>query len=274
MTKPHLEAAEAIRARLKGFVPELAIVLGSGLGALAERIEPAVEPISYADIPGFPQPKVAGHAGRLVAGRLNGRAVITAQGRPHYFEGHGAASLALPIRAYKAIGCKAVLITNAAGSLDRKMPPGSLMAISDHINWSGANPLIGLNDEEIGERFTPMNDAWDPALRDQLLAAMRAEGLPQYQGVYMWWPGPMFETPAEIRAMKVLGADAVGMSAGPEVIAARHCGLRAVGISVITNLAAGMAPHAPSHAETMEESGKAAERFIALATRFAGEVSL
>ena len=183
MTKPHLQAAEAIRARLNGFVPELAIVLGSGLGALADRVDPVVEPLSYADIPGFPQPKVAGHAGRLVAGHLNGRAVITAQGRPHYFEGHDAASLALPIRAYKAIGCKAVLITNAAGSLDRKMPPGSLMAISDHINWSGANPLIGPNDEEIGERFTPMNDAWDPDLRDQLLAAMKAQGLAEYQGV-------------------------------------------------------------------------------------------
>lgn len=269
-----LEAAAAIRARLDGFQPELAIVLGSGLGGLADKVDRAVAPIPYTEIPGFPQPKVAGHAGQLVAGYLNGRPVLTAQGRPHYFEGHSAQALALPIRTYKALGCKAVLITNAAGSLDRKMPTGSLMAISDHINWSGANPLIGPNDDEVGERFTPMNNCWDAGLRDQLLAAMKAEGLPQYQGVYMWWPGPVFETPAEIRAMKVLGADAVGMSAGPEVIAAAHCGLKAVGISVITNLAAGMAAHAPSHGETIAESARAAERFIALASRFAGEVVL
>ena len=269
-----LEAAAAIRARLNGFQPELAIVLGSGLGGLADKVERVVAPIPYTDIPGFPQPKVAGHAGQLVAGHLNGRAVLTAQGRPHYFEGHSAQALALPIRAYKALGCKAVMITNAAGSLDRKMPTGSLMAISDHINWAGINPLIGPNDEEIGERFTPMNNCWDAGLRDQLLAAMKAEGLAPYQGVYMWWPGPIFETPAEIRAMKVLGADAVGMSAGPEVIAAAHCGLKAVGISVITNLAAGMADHAPSHAETIAESAKAAEHFVALAARFAKEVQL
>lgn len=270
MTKPHLDAAEAIRARLDGRQPRLAVILGSGLGDLADRVEDAAV-IPYGDIPGYPAPKVAGHSGRLVAGRLGGRDVLVAQGRAHYYEGHPADRLALPVRSFKALGVTAVLITNAAGSLVPQMPPGSLMAIADHINWSGANPLIGDNDPDIGERFVPMNDAWDPDLRARLIAALRAEGQPGHTGVYIWWPGPTFETPAEIRAMKVLGADAVGMSTVPECIAARHCGLKVAGLSVITNLAAGMADHAPSHAETVAETAKAAARFIAVVTRFARE---
>jgi len=265
--------ADIILARAGDRKPRMALVLGSGLGGLAEQIEdPVVLP--YEELPGFPRPGVEGHAGRLILGRLGGRDVICMQGRVHAYEGHHPERLAFGVRTFKDIGCDMLLLTNAAGSLRPAVGPGSLMAITDHINWSGANPLIGPNDEDRGPRFFDMSKAYDPGLRDQLKAAAEAEGIDLAEGVYLWYLGPNFETPAEIRAFQILGADAVGMSTVPECLAAVHCGLRVVAVSVITNLAAGLQAHALSHNETVSESAKAAEAFQRLITRFVADVDL
>jgi len=265
--------AETILARAGDLRPRMALVLGSGLGGLAERIEqPVVLP--YEELPGFPRPGVEGHAGRLIVGRLGGRDVICMQGRVHAYEGHDPERLAFGVRTFKDIGCDMLLLTNAAGSLRPSVGAGSLMAITDHINWTGTNPLIGRNDESRGPRFFDMSKAYDPDLRQQLKAAADAEGIDLKEGVYLWYLGPNFETPAEIRAFQVLGADAVGMSTVPECLAAVHCGLRVAAVSVITNLAAGLQTHVLSHDETVSESAKAAERFQRLITRFVADVQL
>lgn len=262
------EAADAIRAHLPGPAPEVAIVLGSGLGAVADAVEqPVVLP--YHDIPGFPKPGVQGHHGRLVIGRLAGRGVAALQGRAHAYEGHPLAEVVLPVRAMAALGVKTLVLTNAAGSLDAEMPPGSLMAIADHINWSGANPLIGLNDDRLGPRFFDMGAAYDAELRARLRRAAKAAEIPLFEGVYLWVLGPNFETPAEIRAFRTLGADAVGMSTVPEVLAARHAGMRVAAISGITNLAAGMvAGQSLDHEHTLAEGKRIAERMRRLLLAF------
>lgn len=235
---------------------DAAIILGTGLGALADAVE-APRIVPYADLPGFPATGVSGHAGRLVVGQLEGRRVAVLQGRAHAYE-HGDARVMAPvIEALAAHGTGALLLTNAAGSLDPARTPGSLMAISDHVALFGPNPLVGMAGDS---RFVPMNDAYDPRLRALLSEAAHTTGVAFSEGVYAWVTGPSFETPAEIRLLARLGADAVGMSTVPEVILARHAGLRVAAISMITNLGAGLAPHAPSHAETkaMAHAGAAA----------------
>lgn len=264
----HRPAAEAIKSALNGLPAKTALVLGSGLGPIADEISDPII-LNYEDIPGFPASTVKGHVGRLVMGGLAGVPVICMQGRQHFYEGHPITEIAVPIRAFKAAGVERLILTNAAGSLHMNMPEGSLMAISDHINWSGMNPLIGPNDEDIGPRFFDMSTAYSEELRDILHEAARAEDVTLHEGVYAWYPGPNFETPAEIRAFRTLGADAVGMSTVPEVVAARHCGLEVMAISSITNLAAGMVKDgALNHAHTLIQSGALAGVLGRLIKRF------
>lgn len=247
--------------------PALALVLGSGLGGLADAVEDVVT-VPYADLPGFPVGSVAGHAGRLVLGRLEGTPVVVLQGRAHLYEGIPASDLAVPVRTVRALGAESIVLTNAAGSLNPEAGPGELMALSDHINLMGANPLAGPNDDELGPRFVGLGDAYDPALRTSLHAAAQAEGVELHEGVYLAVSGPSFETPAEIRAFRVLGADAVGMSTVPEVIVARHCGLRVAAVSAITNLAEGLGHEVLSHEHTLQNAAVAAEKLQRVLRRF------
>lgn len=247
---PH-KAADYVKNAASGFAPRVGIVLGSGLGDLAEKIE-TVATIDYENIPDFPTSSVEGHAGRLILGRLGGMPVACMQGRVHYYEGVNPQDLALPVRMLKLLGIEILLLTNAAGSFKKKMGPGSLMMISDHINFTGLNPLVGPNDDAFGPRFFSMEDAYDPTLRKHLAAVAKEIGITLHEGVYLHYLGPNFETPAEIRAFKTLGPDAVGMSTTPEVLVARHCGLRVAAISNITNLAAGMSKTQLSHEQTLE----------------------
>lgn len=262
------DAVAAIRVAAPDAAPRIGVVLGSGLGAVAKAVIDPID-IPYEAIPGFPRPGVSSHAGRLRLGALGGIPVAVLQGRAHAYEGHPLVDVVRPVRALARLGCTAVILSNAAGSLRSEVGPGRLMAINDHINWSGVNPLIGANDDRLGTRFTDMSAAYDPDLRHRLLVAAESEGLPLAEGVYLWYPGPSFETPAEIRAFRTLGADAVGMSTVPETIALRHMDARVVGISAITNLAAGMmAGSALDHAETMTQGTAMAEDLSRLLTRF------
>ncbi len=222
-----------------------ALVLGSGLGHLTEAVDGVA--IDYADLPGFPHAGVSGHQPKLVVGQLEGVRVAVLGGRAHYYESGDAAVMRRPLEVLRALGAERLILTNAAGSFRADIPPGELMLIADHINFSGRNPLIG---EPTDARFVNMTDAYDPALRQALAAAAAAEGIALPEGVYAWYSGPSFETPAEIRALRILGADAVGMSTVPEVILARFLGLRVAAISSITNMAAGMSDEAISHEHT------------------------
>jgi xanthosine phosphorylase len=232
------------------------VILGSGLGATADAVSDAVV-VDYAQLPGFPQPTVAGHAGRAVLGRIAGVGVAVLQGRAHLYEGGDLEALRAPVRALRGAGAEIVVVTNAAGSLRPDVGPGSLMAITDHINLTGVNVLVGPNDEAIGPRFPPMGDAYDPALLTELRATADELGIPLAEGVYLAVSGPSFETPAEIRAFAVLGADAVGMSTVHETTVARHCGLRVLAVSVITNLAEGMGDQPLSHEQTLRDAERA-----------------
>ncbi len=266
------DAASVIRDRLGGKVPRVAVVLGSGLGAVADLVD-APTIIDYAELPGFPRPTVSGHAGRLVAGSIAGVPVLILQGRGHLYEGHGMDEVATPARALKAAGAEILVLTNAAGGLRENLTPGRLMTITDHINWSGLNPLTGPNDETVGPRFLDMSAAYDPELRAGLHRAARRAGIDLAEGVYIWVPGPSFETPAEIRAFRILGADAVGMSTVPEVLAARHCGLRVAAVSGITNLGAGMGDgSALDHAHTLVHGGALAGDMGRLLAGFLAEI--
>lgn len=257
MTANPNAAAEFVKQAAPGFTSRVGIVLGSGLGELADKID-TVASIDYADIPDFPRSSVEGHAGRLILGRLGGMPVACMQGRVHYYEGIEAQTLALPVRMLKLLGIEILLLTNAAGSFHKKMGPGSLMVLNDHINFTGRNPLIGENDEAFGPRFFSMEEAYDPILRAHLQAVAKELGIKLHEGVYLHYLGPNFETPAEIRMFKKLGADAVGMSTTPEVLVARHAGLRVAAISNITNLAAGMSETKLSHEQTLESAKLAA----------------
>jgi len=250
-------AASEIKVRAPGRLPRVGIVLGSGLGGIAERVEDAVA-IPYGELPGFPQPGVEGHAGRLVVGRLAGTEVAVLQGRVHAYEGTGFAALRTAIRALKLAGVETLVLTCAAGSLRTEVGPGRLMVVADHINMLGTNPLVGPNDDAFGPRFPSLTDAWDPDLRARLSAAGAALGIPMAEGVYAAWLGPSFETPAEVRMLKLLGADAVGMSMVPECIIARHCGLRVAGCAVITNLGVGLGDGPVDHAHTLRTAAAAA----------------
>ena len=230
--------------------PRVGVVLGSGLGAVADAVEDAVV-VGYEDLPGFPRPTVAGHAGQAVLGSISGVPVAVLQGRAHLYEGGDLEALRVPVRALRAAGAEILVLTNAAGSLRPSVGPGSLMAIIDHINMMGVNVLMGSNDDALGPRFPSLRDAYDPALLDGLRESARELGIAMAEGVYLAVSGPSFETPAEIRAYATLGADAVGMSTVQETILARHCGLRVAAISVITNLAEGMTEEPLSHEQTL-----------------------
>ncbi|RFB81350.1 purine-nucleoside phosphorylase [Methylovirgula sp. 4M-Z18] len=225
-----------------------AIVLGTGLGALADAVENALV-IPFADLPGFPHGNVSGHAGRLVIGKLEGADVALLQGRAHYYEHGDPRVMATALETLQLLGVETLLLTNSAGSLQPDWPPGSLALIADHINYSGLNPLIGVASDK---RFVPMNDAYAPDLRDKLRSAALREHIALPEGVYMWFAGPSFETPAEVRMAKLLGADLVGMSTVPETILARFLGLRVAAVSMVTNFAAGFAGGNPSHHETKD----------------------
>ena len=243
-------AADYLRTRLPE-APEIALVLGSGLGGLADRIENPVY-IPYGEVPGFPVSTAPGHAGRFVAGRLAGKAVLCMQGRFHYYEGHDMAAIALPVRVIKALGCRALVLTNAAGGVNYDFSVGDFMLITDHINFIGANPLRGANEEEIGPRFCDMSRVYDAGLQELARKVAGEKGLTLREGVYLGYMGPSYETPAEIRAFRTLGADAVGMSTVPEAIAAAHCGLPVLALSLITNMAAGMTGKRLSGEEVIE----------------------
>jgi xanthosine phosphorylase len=233
------------------------VVLVSGLGTVADAVtDPVV--VSYEDLPGFPRPTVQGHAGRAVLGHISGVPVAVLQGRAHLYEGGPMEALRVPVRALRAAGAETLVLTNAAGSLRPDVGPGRLMAITDHINLTGTNVLIGPNDPAVGERFPPMRDAYDPALLDELRAAARTLDIPLAEGVYLAVSGPTFETAAEIRAFARLGADAVGMSTVHETTVARHCGLRVLAVSAITNLAEGMSDVPLSHEQTLQDAQRAA----------------
>jgi xanthosine phosphorylase len=262
------EAAAAVIARAApGFTPKLGIILGSGLGGLADTAADAVS-IDYGDLPGFPEPGVAGHGGRMVLGRIGGLPVACLQGRRHVYEGGDPGTMRAPVRSLMHAGAGALLVTNAAGSLRAESKPGTLMAISDHINMLGVNPLSGPNDDDVGPRFPSLRDAYDPALRGVLRNCAGELGFALPEGVYLATAGPSFETPAEIRAFRTLGADAVGMSTVPEVILARHCGLRVAAVSAITNLAEGMGGESLSHEQTLRNAEVAARDLSALVARF------
>ena len=247
--------------------PRLGIILGSGLGAVAEALEDAVT-IPYTELRDFPAPSVHGHAGTLSLGTLSGVPVACLSGRKHVYEGGDPGAMRGPVRALKAAGAEALFVTNAAGSLDAQVGPGSLMAIRDHINMLGVNPLTGPNDDAVGPRFPSLRDAYDPELRRLLHQAAETLGVLLADGVYLATAGPSFETPAEIRAFRTLGADAVGMSTVPEVILARHAGLRVAAVSAITNLAEGMGGEALSHEQTLHHAGAAAADLTRLVTAF------
>ncbi|MCB1388904.1 MAG: purine-nucleoside phosphorylase [Rhodobacteraceae bacterium] len=254
---PLAQALAGIRARAGAVEPRVAIVLGSGLGGLAAQVEDATA-IPYADIPGFPVSTVAGHAGQLVLGRLAGVPVLLFAGRSHYYEAGQADVMALPLAVARVLGADTLLLSNAAGSTRGELGPGTLMMITDHVNWSGRNPLIG-RVQETG--FVDLTEAYDPDLRDLLRMAAMDEGMPLAEGVYGWFSGPSYETPAEVRLAAKLGIDAVGMSTVPETILARSLGLRVAAVSLITNLGAGIGKGVLDHEEVKAEGAKAADRF-------------
>jgi purine-nucleoside phosphorylase len=254
----------ALAKRLGSRAPKTAIILGSSLGPVAEAVADQLV-IPYAELPGFPVPKISGHAGKLVVGTLGGTQVAVLMGRAHPYESGNAAVMRPAIELLKDAGIETLILTNAAGSLKPEMRPGSIMLITDHINYSGMNPLIGQHGDE---NFVTMTNAYDPDLRARLAAAASAEGIALHHGVYCWYSGPSFETPAEIRMFQIVGGSAVGMSTAPETILARRFGMKVAGLSVITNLAAGIEGASPSHEETKSEGAKAAGHMKALLTRF------
>lgn len=245
--------------------PKIGLILGSGLGDLAEKIENA-DVISYKDIPGFPVSTVKGHKGLLVIGELCGKTVLCMQGRFHFYEGNPMSKITYPIRVMKLLGVETLVITNAAGGVNKGFKSGDLMLIEDHINLMGTNPLIGFNDDEIGPRFPDMSQAYDKELFEKAKGTAKANDIDVKAGVYLALTGPSYETPAEIRAFRTLGADAVGMSTVPEVIAANHCGIKVLGISCITNMAAGINKTPLSHKEVIETTEKSKEKFATLVT--------
>ena len=266
------ESADFLRSRLNA-QPDLALVLGSGLGDLANEIENPVY-IPYQEVPHFPVSTAPGHAGRFVFGRLSGRMVLCMQGRFHYYEGHDMAAIALPVRVIKALGCRALVLTNAAGGVNWDFSVGDFMLITDHINFMGANPLRGENDEAIGPRFCDMTHVYAPEFQQAARQVAAEQGIPLREGVYLGYMGPSFETPAEIRAFRTLGADAVGMSTVPEAIAASHCGLPVLGVSLITNMAAGMAGKGLCGEEVIEIANRRGPVFQAFIRQVVGALPL
>ncbi len=272
------EAAEFLQARLGGAAPRVGIVLGSGLNAAARAVENAVV-VPYREIPHFPQSTVEGHAGQFVAGLLDGAPVVLLQGRVHLYEGYAPHEVVFPVRVQGLLGVRAVVLTNAAGGIAEGLRVGQLALLTDHINLMGSNPLTGLNEPRFatrpgaGLRFFDMTETYSKRLRTLAQAAAREEGFALEEGVYLATPGPSFETPAEIRAFRALGASLVGMSTVPEAIAARHMGLEVLGISCVTNLAAGLGTTPLSHEEVQETGRRVEARFASLLKRLAPRIA-
>jgi purine-nucleoside phosphorylase len=243
--------------------PQIALVLGSGLGAFADEFSDATK-IPYAEIPHFPRSTAIGHAGNLVIGRVGKIPVCGMQGRVHLYEGYSVKEVAFPIRVFARMGVKAVILTNAAGGIKRELVQGKLVVIKDHVNLQGANPLSGPNEERFGARFPDMTAGYDRRFREMAVGEGNRMGIGMYEGVYAALPGPSYETPAEIRYLRTIGADLVGMSTVPEVIAARHCGIRVLGISCVTNAAAGILDQPLNHKEVLETAERVKGQFIGL----------
>ena len=268
-TELALDCARAARKGLR--LPEtespVAVVLGSGLGAFADALTDA-RALPFAELPGFPPATVPGHKGRLVYGKLTPTSVLVLQGRIHGYEGHDAATVAFPARVFAVLGARALAVTNAAGGTNPSFAPGELMRITDHINLTGRNPLIGPNEDQLGPRFPDLSQAYDPRLAEALEEAARASNQKLRAGVYLQMNGPSYETPAEVRMARAMGADAVGMSTVPEVIVAAHMGMPVCGISCITNLAAGISQHPLTHQEVMEVAKAVEGKFLDLLRAF------
>jgi purine-nucleoside phosphorylase len=258
-------AARLIRSRASEEV-RVALVLGSGLGAFADELEGA-EAIPYAEIPGFARPTVEGHAGRLVVGRVAGVGVAAMQGRFHFYEGYTLEEVTFPVRVLASLGASSLVLTNAAGGLNNSFEQGSLVCISDHLNLMGTNPLLGPNDARFGPRFPDMTEVYDREYQDAAITEAHAMGVELRRGIYAALSGPSYETPAEIRMLRLLGADAVGMSTVPEAIVARQMGLRVLGISCITNMAAGVLDKPINHEEVIETGERVRETFAELLRR-------
>jgi purine-nucleoside phosphorylase len=258
-------AAAALTAAIAPRRPVVGLVLGSGLGSFADGLDDRLA-VSYGEIPGFAQSKVKGHAGQFVAGTCQGVQVLAMQGRVHCYEGHPIGQVVLPVRTMITAGCKTLIITNAAGGIRDDLTPGNLAVITDHINLTGLNPLAGANEDRLGPRFPDMSEAYAPALRELARRAADVEGIAVTEGIYGWMLGPSYETPAEIRMLGRAGADLAGMSTVPEVIAANHMGARVLGISCVTNMAAGRGGKL-SHDEVKETAERVKHQFVGLLTR-------
>ena len=265
-------AVSVVRERVS-LAPQVAIILGSGLGALAGEVR-ADAVVPYAEIPGFPRSTVEGHAGNLLVGRLEGRAVAVMQGRAHFYEGYSLADVVFPVRVIRALGARVLLVSNAAGGINRLWSSGDLMIIADHINFMGSNPLMGPNDPDLGPRFPDMSQVYDPDLIALAERAALAEGIAIRKGVYAGVHGPSYETPAELRMLRGWGADAVGMSTVPEVIAARHMGMRVLGITAITDMATGEQIKTVTHEDVMAVAREIEPKFIRLVKRIVREMKL
>ena len=265
-------AVSVVRERVS-LAPQVAIILGSGLGALAGEVR-ADAVVPYAEIPGFPRSTVEGHAGNLLVGRLEGRAVAVMQGRAHFYEGYSLADVVFPVRVIRALGARVLLVSNAAGGVNRLWSSGDLMIIADHINFMGSNPLMGPNDPDLGPRFPDMSQAYDSDLIALAERAALAEGIAIRKGVYAGVHGPSYETPAELRMLRGWGADAVGMSTVPEVIAARHMGMRVLGITAITDMATGEQIKTVTHEDVMAVAREIEPKFIRVVKRIVREMKL
>lgn len=266
-----IEKSIEIIRRKTDFVPEIGLILGSGLGDYAEQIENPVV-IPYGEIPDFPVSTVAGHAGQFVLGTCKGKNVIAMQGRVHYYEGYSQRMITLPVRIMKRLGVQYMVLTNAAGGVNRNFDPGTLMMIRDHINYSGVNPLMGANWGEDGPRFPDMTRVYAAELRTRLRSAAAKKGIKLEEGVYMMFSGPCYETPAEVRLAGILGADAVGMSTVPEAIVCAHCGIPVIGISCITNFGAGILEQPLNHKEVVETAARVKKTFVELLDTILEEV--
>ncbi|MEK3808190.1 purine-nucleoside phosphorylase [Bacillus sp. FSL H8-0547] len=264
------QSAEFMKEKVKN-LPEIGLILGSGLGVLADEIENPVK-IPYEDIPNFPVSTVEGHAGQLVFGTLKGANVAAMQGRFHFYEGYDMKKVTFPVRVLKEMGVKTIIVTNAAGGVNESFQPGDLMIISDHINNMGTSPLIGPNDSDLGVRFPDMSQAYSRKLRTLAKDAAAELGIKVQEGVYVGNTGPAYETPAEVRLARVLGGDAVGMSTVPEVIVANHAGMNVLGISCISNMAAGILDQPLSHDEVMETTEMVKANFLDLVKKIVSDI--
>jgi len=261
------EAVEILKKIKPGFQPRIAFILGSGLGVLADTLDDKTA-ISYEELPGFPVSSVIGHAGEVVMGSLHGVDILCMKGRGHFYEGMGMGIMTHAVRTFKLLGCEFMFCTNAAGSLNPDIPAGSLVALNDHINTMPSTPLVGPNDDRFGPRFFSLANAYDQDLRNKLHHAASELDLKLHEGVFVSYPGPNFETAAEIRMMQKIGGDVVGMSVVPEVIVARHCGLKVLAVSAITNMAEGLSDVELSHEQTLKCAAMVTDDFISLIGQF------